>query len=52
MMKKAQEETSNNTSAEIEKSEERTEKRMDELLKRGTGGKQLEEVKIELINKG
>ena len=44
----------NNISEEIKKSEERTENRMVELKegKRGTEGKQLEEVKMELINEG
>ena len=42
----------NNIPEEIKKSEERTEKRMVELIerKRGTEGKQLEEVKMEFIN--
>ena len=51
-MKNAQDEISNNISEEIEKSEERTEKRIVELIKRegGTEGKQLEEIKMEFIN--
>ena len=52
-MKKAQIEMRNNIPEEIKKSEERTEKRMVELIerKRGTeGNKQLEEVKMEFIN--
>ena len=53
-MKKAQIEMRNNIPEEIRKSEERTEKRMVELIerKRGTEGKQLEEVKKEFINEG
>ena len=44
----------NNIPEEIKKIEERREKRMVELIerKRGTEGKQLEEVKMELINEG
>ena len=43
----------NNIIKEIKKSEKRTEKRMVELIeKKGTEGKQLEEVKMELINEG
>ena len=43
----------NNIPEEIKKSEERTEKRMVELIeKRGTKGKQLQEVKTEFINEG
>ena len=43
----------NNILKEIKKSEKRTEKRMVELIeKKGTEGKQLEEVKMELINEG
>ena len=51
-MKKAQIDMRNNIPEEIKKSEERTEKRMVELIKekRGTEGKQLEEVKMEFIN--
>ena len=51
-MKNAQDEISNNISEEIEKSEERTGKRIVELIKRegGTEGKQLEEIKMEFIN--
>ena len=53
-MKKAQIDMRNNIPEEIKKSEERTEKRMVELIerKRGTEGKQLEEVKMEFINEG
>ena len=54
-MKKAQIEMRNNIPEVIKKSEERTEKRMVELIerKRGTDrGKQLEEVKTEFINEG
>ena len=54
-MKKAQIDMRNNIPEEIKKSEERTEKRMVELIKekkRGTEGKQLEEVTMEFINEG
>ena len=53
-MKKTQIDMRNNVPEEIKKSEERTEKRMVELIKeiRGTEGKQLEEVKMEFINEG
>ena len=53
-MKKAQIDMRNNIPEEINKSEERTEKRMIELIERkgGTEGKQLEEVKMEFINGG
>ena len=53
-MKKAQIEMRNNIPEEIKKSEERTVKRMVELIerKRGTEGKQLEEVKTDFINEG
>ena len=53
-MKKAQIDMRNNIPEEIKKSEERAEKRMVKLMKekRGTEGKQLEEVKMEFINEG
>ena len=53
-MKNAQLDMRNNIPEEIKKSEERTEKRMVELIerKRGTERKKLEEVKMEFINEG
>ena len=53
-MKKAHIDMRNSIPEEIKKSEERTEKRMVELIdrKRGTEGMQLEEVKMEFIYEG